>query len=126
MLRSANLLVIAQMVETGRYVYDHGANSFSIILDKNEYDNSSPPTIPWVPIDPHLPRHQLNTIHPFYQYAGPRTVTLLEGQMLYLPSGWYHHVAQGCGTWDDGTKAPCIAMNYWVSRIHERLSGVCH
>lgn len=101
------------MVRTGQYVYDTKNSSFSIVMDQNEDEDSST-MIPWVPIDPLLPRSQIEKQHELYRHARPRTVTVSEGQMLYLPSGWYHHVAQGCGQWDDGTIAPCIAVNYWV------------
>ena len=101
---------LAQMVRTGRYLYDSAAEppSFSVALDV-ETDE-----IPWVPIDPDLPRSALDSEYPLYRHAKPQRVTIREGQALYLPSGWYHHVSQQCGAWPDGTEAPCIAVNYWV------------
>lgn len=103
------------MVRTGRYIYDSTTenHSFSIALD-DEADK-----IPWVPIDPQLPRSTLNEQYPLYRYAKPQRVAVFEGQALYLPAGWYHHVSQQCGTWPDGTAAPCIAVNYWVGLIDQ-------
>lgn len=104
----------AQMVRTGHYIYHSAADppSFSVVLDDDSPDAER---IPWVPIDPHKARSILDTDHPLYRFARPQTVTVAEGQMLYLPAGWFHHVSQECGVWDDGSAAPCIAVNYWVS-----------
>lgn len=107
---------IARMFRTGCFAFDATNSTFSTVLDENENEsNSISGEIPWVTIDPQLPRQQLNAEHPLYKYAEPQTIILEAGQMLYLPSGWYHHVAQRCGRWDDGSKAPCISVNYWVS-----------
>lgn len=98
------------MVRTGCYIYNPRNNppSFSIALDTDA------DKIPWVPIDPDLPRSALEREYPLYRHAKPQRVTVCEGQALYLPAGWYHHVSQKCGTWPDGSEAPCIAVNYWV------------
>jgi len=65
-----------------------------------------------------------------------------EGEILYLPAGWFHHVAQECGNWSSpptswasgsngeagigqynndgsGDVAPCIAVNYWFDGDYE-------
>jgi jumonji domain-containing protein 7 len=47
------------------------------------------------------------------------TITVEAGQMLYLPAGWFHQVKQECGTWDDGSAAPCVAVNYWFDMDYE-------
>jgi jumonji domain-containing protein 7 len=47
------------------------------------------------------------------------TITVEAGQMLYLPAGWFHQVKQECGTWDDGSTAPCVAVNYWFDMDYE-------
>ena len=106
-----------QMVRTGRYHFDP-ESGFSVVIDGAE-NNEWPRKIPWVPIDPDIDRKVLEGSHPLYQYARPRKVALSEGQMLYLPAGWYHHVSQRCGKFTDGTKAPCIAVNYWYDQDYE-------
>ncbi|XP_076115665.1 bifunctional peptidase and (3S)-lysyl hydroxylase Jmjd7-like [Mytilus galloprovincialis] len=57
--------------------------------------------VPWIAIDPLNPDLAL---HPEYQKASPIEVTVNEGEMLYLPSLWFHHVQQSHG---------CVAVNYW-------------
>ncbi|KEF56642.1 uncharacterized protein A1O9_06831 [Exophiala aquamarina CBS 119918] len=127
------LCLHAKMVRTGRLVQDESGNGddsgFRIELDEHvplsprESDGSSISQIskpreqegwlPWIPISPLLSQSYINNAFPYYKYARPETVTVEAGQILYLPSGWFHHVTQQCGSWDDGTSAPCIAVNYW-------------
>ena len=42
--------------------------------------------------------------------AHPLRVTVQAGQILYLPSSWFHHVTQTCET---------VAMNYWYEMNFE-------
>ncbi|KAK5092847.1 hypothetical protein LTR24_004888 [Lithohypha guttulata] len=103
-----------QSVLTGSYTFDASTATFSTVLNEDQ------PRIPWVAADPLLPRDRLIEQYPLYEYASPRTVTVHEGEVLYLPSGWYHHVQQECGTWDeDGSPAPCIAVNHWFDMEYE-------
>ena len=51
--------------------------------------------VPWVCIDPLNPDLKL---HPLYCHAHSLEVTLKEGEVLYLPSLWFHHVQQEHGT----------------------------
>ena len=57
--------------------------------------------IPWIAIDPLNP--DLET-YPDYQNAHPVKLTLYAGDILYLPSLWFHHLQQSHG---------CIAVNFW-------------
>lgn len=57
--------------------------------------------VPWIAIDPLNPDL---TKYPQYAKARPIEVTIHEGEMLYLPSLWFHHVQQSHG---------CVAVNYW-------------
>eukprot|EP01132_Coremiostelium_polycephalum_P004854 gene4854-6050_t len=62
--------------------------------------------VPWIPVDPVLPLH-FNASHgyPLIERAHPITIEVNEGEILYLPSLYYHRVAQ---------KGPAtIAINYW-------------
>ncbi|KAF8314761.1 Clavaminate synthase-like protein [Clavulina sp. PMI_390] len=54
----------------------------------------------------------------FREHARPIYVTLREGETLYLPSGWWHHVSQSCSsnTQSEDSKQEgraCIALNWW-------------
>lgn len=80
---------------------------------------TGPFLVPWIPIDPYKPPPTTSSRYPYYQYAHPLTVTVSEGEILYLPAGWFHHVSQECGEWDDGSVAPCIAVNYWFDMDYE-------
>ena len=50
--------------------------------------------MPWVAIDPFNPDLEK---YPEYGKARPVEVTVYEGEMLYLPSLWFHHVQQSHG-----------------------------
>lgn len=57
--------------------------------------------VPWIavnPLDPDLSHY------PEFGKARGVEVTVREGEILYLPSLWFHHVRQSHG---------CIAVNYW-------------
>ncbi|KAL0081388.1 jmjC domain-containing protein 7 [Phycomyces blakesleeanus] len=63
-----------------------------------------PPTkTPWIPVDPLSPDY---TRFPRFRHAKPLIITVQEGDMLYLPALWFHHVLQNG---DQGV----IAINYW-------------
>jgi peptidyl-lysine (3S)-dioxygenase / protease len=95
-----------KMVSTGRYEVRQveGDHHFDLVRDQTGQ-------IPWVDLDPLIPGTDIP--------GKMRTVHVNQGEMLYLPSGWYHHVSQQCGTWDDGSPAPCIAVNYWFDMEYE-------
>jgi len=59
------------------------------------------PHVPWIAIDPLNP--DLET-WPSYRNATQLKVKLRAGDILYLPSFWFHHLTQSQG---------CIAVNYW-------------
>ncbi|XP_071844925.1 bifunctional peptidase and (3S)-lysyl hydroxylase Jmjd7-like isoform X2 [Apostichopus japonicus] len=63
--------------------------------------NETGDKVKWIPVDPLKP--DLGK-WPLYGKARPIHCSLHPGEMLYLPSMWYHHVRQGEGT---------IAVNYW-------------
>jgi len=48
--------------------------------------------------------------YPMLKFAHPQKVILSEGDMLYLPSLWYHQVTQTCET---------VAVNYWFDMKFE-------
>lgn len=58
-------------------------------------------TIPWVSIDPLNPDFHT---YPEYRKATQIHCRIYEGEVLYLPSLWFHHVRQSHA---------CIAVNYW-------------
>lgn len=63
-----------------------------------EDDGSVVPWIPLNPADPDLRRY------PLFRHASPLTVTVKPGEMLFLPSMWFHQVAQ---------RGTTVAVNHW-------------
>ena len=81
--------------KSARYQLDLSAGQFSFI------DDTSHGSVPWIPLDPLKP----DLLRwPQYKRAHPLRCTLAAGDVLYLPSMWFHHVSQSHGT---------IAVNYW-------------
>jgi jumonji domain-containing protein 7 len=64
-----------------------------------------PATVPFAIWDPDSPETRST---PFSRLSKPLRITLFPGDMLYLPSLWYHKVSQSCS--DEGI---CCAVNYW-------------
>lgn len=82
----------------------------SLPLRRSECDK--PITIEWVSIDPLCPDFAK---YPNYQQANIYKVRINAGDMLYLPSLWYHHVQQS---------HKCIAVNYWFDMEYD--TRYCH
>ncbi|XP_049595859.1 bifunctional peptidase and (3S)-lysyl hydroxylase JMJD7 isoform X2 [Syngnathus scovelli] len=64
-------------------------------------DQSDGEKVPWIPVDPLDPDLER---YPSYARAQPLRCSVKAGEMLYLPSLWFHHVRQSHG---------CIAVNFW-------------
>lgn len=69
--------------------------------------------VPWSSVDPYPPSPEEAAAQassfPLY-FEGPRPIrcTVRAGEMLYLPSMWFHHVSQS-----PGPNGLTIAVNYW-------------
>ena len=94
------------------------SNKFEII---NEPTWCSNKTIPWIPVDPLNPDYEK---YPEFADAKPISCTINEGDVLYLPSLWFHHVQQTQGT---------IAINFWYDmefdikyNYFKFLEKLCH
>ncbi|KAL8503635.1 hypothetical protein ACS0TY_022387 [Phlomoides rotata] len=88
------------------YQYHQDSGEFSLELE-------DPITsVPWCSVDPYpSPKDKKREIEKFPLYFnGPKPfeVTVKAGEMLYLPSMWFHHVRQS----PDDTGLT-IAINYW-------------
>ncbi|XP_074723949.1 bifunctional peptidase and (3S)-lysyl hydroxylase JMJD7 [Strix uralensis] len=70
-------------------------------------DEKSTDKVPWIPLDPLNPNLEQ---YPEYAQAKPLECTVKAGEMLYLPSLWFHHVQQSHG---------CIAVNYWYDMEYD-------
>ncbi|TIB06402.1 hypothetical protein E3P96_00466 [Wallemia ichthyophaga] len=86
----------------GKYIRD--ASGKLIVEAQDEH-------VPWTPIDPCLSKEENIARVPQYKHSRCMTVTVNEGDALYLPSGWFHHVLQ--------SGDPCIAINYWFDQSYE-------
>ncbi|KAH9470359.1 hypothetical protein Pst134EA_007623 [Puccinia striiformis f. sp. tritici] len=69
-------------------------------------------TVPWIPVDPLKPDY---TNYPRFRFARPMSVTLHQGDLLYLPSLWYHHVQAHKTT----PNSLIIACNWWYDMNYE-------
>ncbi|XP_041669257.1 bifunctional peptidase and (3S)-lysyl hydroxylase JMJD7 [Cheilinus undulatus] len=70
-------------------------------------DQSGSEKVPWIsvdPLDPDLDRF------PQYGRAHPISCSVKAGEMLFLPSLWFHHVKQSHG---------CIAVNFWYDMDYD-------
>lgn len=63
--------------------------------------------VPWIAVDPLSPDTDR---YPEFANVRPLEVTVGPGDVLYLPSLWYHHVRQ--------THA-CIAVNFWYDMAYD-------
>ncbi|CAM1154499.1 JMJD7 (predicted) [Pycnogonum litorale] len=79
--------------KTAQYKLLNG--KYVIIPDVNETQVS------WIPLDPLRPNY---IKYPQYRKASPVQCTVRTGDILYLPSLWFHHVQQS---------NQCIAVNFW-------------
>ena len=71
----------------------HGSWQSQLCSDTNNVD--------WIAIDPLAPDTET---YPDYCNSTQYRVRLCPGDVLYLPSLWFHHLTQSQG---------CIAVNYW-------------
>ncbi|XP_073783326.1 bifunctional peptidase and (3S)-lysyl hydroxylase JMJD7 isoform X3 [Danio rerio] len=70
-------------------------------------DEENSPKVPWIPLDPLKPDFER---FPSYRHAKALHCTVKAGEMLYLPSLWFHHVRQSHG---------CIAVNFWYDMEYD-------
>uniref|UniRef100_A0A8C4Z220 Jumonji domain containing 7 n=2 Tax=Gadus morhua TaxID=8049 RepID=A0A8C4Z220_GADMO len=63
--------------------------------------------VPWIPLDPLDPDLER---YGSYRGARPLLCRVAAGEMLYLPSLWFHHVRQSQG---------CIAVNFWYDMDYD-------
>ncbi|XP_034015475.1 bifunctional peptidase and (3S)-lysyl hydroxylase JMJD7 [Thalassophryne amazonica] len=83
-------------------VYKQQDNSDFEIIDQRDSEK-----VPWIPLDPLKPDFER---YPLYRKARPLRCTVKAGEMLYLPSLWFHHVQQSHG---------CIAVNFWYDMEYD-------
>lgn len=76
--------------------------------------------INWVAVDPLKPNYDT---YPEFKKAHVYNFRLYKGDMLYLPSLWFHHIQQS---------HKCIAVNYWYDMeydlkycYYKMLENVC-
>jgi hypothetical protein len=65
------------------------------------FDEVKSSYVPWICIDPDKPDHKA---YPLYSNATQVRVRVHEGEVLFLPAHWFHHVKQSHA---------CIAVNFW-------------
>lgn len=78
-----------------------------VVIDPIVDDDKEPISVEWVSIDPLKP--DLDK-YPDYAKASVFEVRVNAGDILYLPSLWYHHVRQS---------HKCIAVNFWYDMDYD-------
>ncbi|PWN29547.1 Clavaminate synthase-like protein [Jaminaea rosea] len=100
------------LCEDPRRPFDVHRHSADLPHNLSATPEEGTPATPWIPIDPTLPPDAARN-RPNRRYAKglkPLSIEVSEGEMLFLPAGWYHHVSQQA---DDRTERVCIAVNWW-------------
>uniref|UniRef100_A0A7S0RY55 JmjC domain-containing protein n=1 Tax=Pyramimonas obovata TaxID=1411642 RepID=A0A7S0RY55_9CHLO len=89
---------------TASYVQKQEGGEFEVI------PQDPPQEVPWIPVDPHPfePAVARRQYPRFFDGPPPVECTVHEGDILYLPSMWYHHVRQ-----TPNEEGVTIAVNYW-------------
>lgn len=86
--------------------------------------------VPWIPLDPLNPDLEQ---YPQYRRAQPLRCSVKAGEMLYLPSLWFHHVQQthGCTAGETRPRArrhapehshlssPVLTVNFWYDMEYD-------
>lgn len=89
------VLIVAAFYPAATYIPPESDTDSSLIIRP---DREPTYPIPWISVDPlKLPRDTP---------LRPIEVTVSEGETLFLPAGWYHHVMQSTGP-----QGICVAVN---------------
>eukprot|EP00899_Mesostigma_viride_P000122 jgi/Mesvir1/1010/Mv17544-RA.1 len=73
---------------------------------------SPSPPVPWVSVDPKDP--DATRFPRYFCEPPPLTCVVKAGEMLFLPSLFYHHVAQR-----EDAAGRCIALNFWYDMTYD-------
>jgi len=91
--------------ESSRYKFDETNNKWDIIPE------DSCNLVPWISVDPDKPNIEK---FPLASHLKPYHCTVRAGEILYLPSMWYHKVAQ-----KGDIEGKTIAINYWYDMQYD-------
>lgn len=110
------------------YLYDKPFPGARYKEDENGWkivEDDPPEEVNWIPVDPDSP--DLET-YPLFRHASPVRCTVKAGEVLFLPSLWYHKVSQGM---DEENRT--LAINYWYDMnfganwcFHRFLNQISH
>nr|XP_043609563.1 bifunctional peptidase and (3S)-lysyl hydroxylase JMJD7 isoform X2 [Erigeron canadensis] len=99
------------------YIKEYPAAKYSYSEETGEFElelENPPRYVPWCSVNPFpLPENKEKEISEFpLYYNGPKPfkVTVKAGEILYLPSMWFHHVRQ-----TPDNRGLTIAVNYYTS-----------
>jgi jumonji domain-containing protein 7 len=82
---------------------NHGFE-WAVTLDQDDRGSDSPEEVRTKWIEPDITKDNSDKKFPLLSKSHPMKVLVSEGEMLYIPSLWYHRVTQTCET---------VAVNYW-------------
>uniref|UniRef100_A0A7N0SWW6 JmjC domain-containing protein n=2 Tax=Kalanchoe fedtschenkoi TaxID=63787 RepID=A0A7N0SWW6_KALFE len=88
------------------YSYSKEDRKFTLELDEPARD------VPWCSVNPHpsleVKDSEVSQFPMYFKGPKPFEVTVKAGEILYLPSMWFHHVRQS-----PDSQGRTIAINYW-------------
>ena len=108
-----NKLAESRSNEDGNNIGDRGdyleeGDSAPTVSTKNVHRcRKEPSKIPWIACNPLKKDPRFKN---FFENANPVVATVNPGDLLYLPSLWFHHVQQENGT---------VAVNYWYDMSYD-------
>jgi jumonji domain-containing protein 7 len=84
--------------------YTHRIKSKDVTLSSQNCSNSTS-TLTW--ISDNIDNHNCYELNSNFKYTHPIRCTVRQGEILYIPSMWYHQVSQNTLT---------IAVNFWYDQ----------
>ncbi|TQE13658.1 hypothetical protein C1H46_000665 [Malus baccata] len=97
---------------SAQYSYSHDTGEFTLELEKPDR------YVPWCSVDPYPSPEdrdkQLSSFPLYFDGPKPFHCTVNPGEILYLPSMWFHHVRQ-----TPDSRGRTIAVNYWYDMQYD-------
>ncbi|XP_014213914.1 jmjC domain-containing protein 7 [Copidosoma floridanum] len=96
-------------IEKGKWITEPTSSDLDLFNTEENADctKTDQDSVSWIAVDPLNPDYDK---YPNYKKAKKISVRVNQGDILYLPSLWFHHVKQSHA---------CIAVNYWYDMEYD-------